>query len=123
MKTLFPKQQEVANRFIQLQKNNKHTLDSSDVGTGKTVVAAFIAKELGLPVAVICPKAVIPAWDRELIEMGVEPEFVLNYEKLRTGKTAFMKKRGKRSMKWDLPEGTLVLVDEGTLDSKCILID
>ena len=112
MKTLFPKQQEVANRFIQLHKNNKHTLDSSDVGTGKTVVAAFIAKELGLPVAVICPKAVIPAWDRELIEMGVEPEFVLNYEKLRTGKTAFMKKRGKRSMKWDLPEGTLVLVDE-----------
>ena len=112
MKTLFPKQLEVADRFIRLHKNNRHTLDSSDVGTGKTVVAAYMAKELGLPVGVICPKAVIPAWDRELIEMGVEPEFVLNYEKLRTGKTPFVKKKGKRSMKWGLPDNTLVLVDE-----------
>ena len=63
-------------------------------------------------VAVICPKAVIPMWDRELIEMGVEPEFVLNYEKIRTGKTPFMSKRGKKIMTWHLNEPTLILIDE-----------
>jgi hypothetical protein len=55
---------------------------------------------------------VIPSWQRELKETGIEPLFVLNYEKIRTGRTDFMSKRGKKIMTWHLPEDTLVLVDE-----------
>lgn len=112
MKTLYPKQQEAADFFIGCLRNGQNTLDTSDVGTGKTVVAAYVAKQLERPVAVICPKAVIPSWQRELKEFGIDPVFVLNYEKLRTGRTPHMSKRGKKIMKWDLPDNTLVLVDE-----------
>ena len=112
MKTLYPKQKEAFDFFSIKQKSGSNTLDTSHVGTGKTVVAAHLAKSLNRPVAVICPKAVIPSWERELKETGIEPVFVLNYEKIRTGKTEWMSKRGKKIMKWDLPEDTLVLVDE-----------
>jgi superfamily II DNA or RNA helicase len=112
MKTLFPKQDEAKRFFVGCLNTNINTLDSSSVGTGKTVVAAHIAMELGRPVAVLCPKAVIPSWQRELAEHGVKPLFVLNYEKIRNGKTKWMSKVGKKIMRWNLPEDTLVLVDE-----------
>ena len=112
MKTLYPKQQEAFDFFWAKHKLGLNSLDTSHVGTGKTVVAAHLAKVLKRPVAVLCPKAVIPSWERELKETGIEPLFVLNYEKIRTGKTEWMSKRGKKIMTWHLPEDTLVLVDE-----------
>ena len=87
MKALFPKQRTAADFFINALSDGKSTIDTSSVGTGKTVVASHISKELGRPIAVICPKAVIPSWERELEEFGVKPLFVLNYEKIRTGNT------------------------------------
>ena len=112
MKTLYAPQMKAAERFLDNLKKGKHTLDSSEVGTGKTVVAAYLAKQLGMRVGVVCPKSVIPMWDREMIDMGVEPDFILNYEKLRTGKTAFLKKRGKKIMNWCLDGATFVIFDE-----------
>lgn len=112
MKTLFTKQKEAADFFLRILNAGSNTLDASAVGTGKTVVAAHLAKDLGCPVAVICPKAVIPSWERELEETGIKPLFIMNYERIRMGKTKFMLKRGKKIMKWDLPEGTLILMDE-----------
>lgn len=112
MKTLFPKQLEAKDFFVRCHRAGLSTLDSSSVGTGKTVVAAHIALELGRPVAVICPKGVIPAWERELEAHGVTPLFVLNYEKVRTGKTPFMNKAGKKIMRWTLPPDSLILIDE-----------
>ncbi len=112
MKVLYPKQQEAAEFFISTLSSGKCSIDTSSVGTGKTVVAAYVAKKLECPVAVICPKSVIPAWERELEDMGVTPLFVMNYERIRMGKTEFMSKRGKKIMTWNLPENTIVLVDE-----------
>jgi superfamily II DNA or RNA helicase len=112
MKTLYPKQREAFDFFVNCQKSGSNTLDSSHVGTGKTVVAAHLAKELNRPVAVLCPKAVIPSWQRELAEIGIDPLFVLNYEKIRTGKTDFMSKRGKKIMQWKIPKDAIIFVDE-----------
>ena len=112
MKTLYPKQKEALDFFFDKQISATNTLDTSHVGTGKTVVACHLAKALGMNVAVLCPKAVIPSWERELKETGIDPVFVLNYEKIRTGRTDFMSKRGKKIMTWNLPPCTLVLVDE-----------
>ena len=112
MKTLFPKQKEAKEFFQERIRCGGNTLDSSSVGTGKTVVAVHLVKDLDRPFAVICPKAVIPAWERECEAHGVKPLFVLNYEKLRGGKTPWLCKAGKKIMRWDLPEGTVVLADE-----------
>ena len=112
MKNLFPAQSKVADFFEDILKQGKNTLDSSSVGTGKTVVASHLALRLKRPIAVICPKAVIPAWERELKEVGIDPIFVLNYEKIRTGNTPHMSKRGKKIMNWKVPKTTLFLVDE-----------
>lgn len=113
MKQLFPKQSEAFSFFKSCHTgHNLNTLDTSHVGTGKTVVAAHLARELGCPVAVICPKAVIPSWERELKETGITPLFVLNYEKLRTGRTPHVSKKGKKIFSWNLPPDTLILFDE-----------
>ena len=112
MKALYPKQGEAADFFLNVLMDGDNTIDTSSVGTGKTVVASELAYQLNRPVAVICPKAIIPSWERELEEFGVTPEFVLNYEKIRTGKTPHMTKKGKKIMTWHLPENTLVMVDE-----------
>lgn len=64
-------------------------LDASDTGTGKTYVAVQVAINLGLPVGIICPKAVIPSWQRVCDELGLKPEFITNYEKIRLRKWEF----------------------------------
>jgi hypothetical protein len=71
-----------------------------------------LARDLGKPVAVLCPKAVIPSWEREFKAHGITPLFVTNFEKIRGGKTKWMSKAGKKIMRWSLPADTLVLVDE-----------
>ena len=112
MKTLFPKQKEAKEFFQERHRCGGNTLDSSSVGTGKTVVAVHLVKDLARSFAVICPKAVIPAWERECAEHNVTPLFVLNYEKLRGGKTEWLSKAGKKIMRWSLPSDTIILVDE-----------
>lgn len=94
MKQLYPKQLEALDFFTSKIDAGFNTLDASATGTGKTVVAAHLAKHWGKPVAVLCPKAVIPSWERELAEVGVEPLFVINYEKIRGGRTPHMKRSG-----------------------------
>ena len=115
MKRLFSKQEEAWSFFVSKLSKGINTIDTSSVGTGKTVVAAAIAKKLDCPIAVICPKAVIPSWTRELKDMGVDDSkilFVYNFELIRRGKKPFLMKRGKKIMQWCLPKNTLVLVDE-----------
>jgi len=86
---LYDWQQPSADALLASLREHHVAADWSDTGTGKTPKAVWIAKQLDKPVAIICPKAVIPAWKKWCQEAGIEPTFVLNYEKLRTGSTPF----------------------------------
>ena len=86
---LYDWQQPSADALLASLREHHVAADWSDTGTGKTAKAVWVAKQLGKPVAIICPKAVIPAWKRWCQEAGIEPTFILNYEKLRTGSTPY----------------------------------
>lgn len=87
-------------------------LNSSKTSTGKTVMGTHVAMRMNCPVAVIAPKAVLPHWRKEMADHGIIPLFVTNYEKIRRGLRPYLTKTGERHMKWDLPEGTLIIFDE-----------
>lgn len=125
MKTLYPQQEQHARELYRALLSNRSTLDTSETGTGKTVVAAHIARhweKRGHHVAVVCPKAVVTSWERELAEHGVSPVFVLNYEKLRNAREGIVRIRRKskngrsgkttKLFQWELPPDTLLVFDE-----------
>lgn len=68
-------------RHVKALKRFGSTLDASDTGTGKTYVALFVAKQLGVKPTIICPKAVIEQWKNAAIDCGVALMEIKNYEK------------------------------------------
>lgn len=105
---------------------NGVAFDSSETGTGKTYVAAWIAKNFNAPVSVICPKAVIKTWTKVLADFGIKANIVINYEKITRGNTKFYSynnnywKGNIKGNEWyrsvgidvNLPSGGLVILDE-----------
>jgi hypothetical protein len=110
---------------------NNWAADTSETGVGKTYVAAWLAKQIGAPLVVICPKAVMPTWKKVLKSFGVEATILVNIEKLVRGstphltfrkpieklnpKTGKMEKQDKwryQLVKLDLPTGCFVILDE-----------
>ena len=87
-------------------------LDASDLGTGKTPCALFVAKKIGLRFGVVCLKSGITNWRRTAAEIGLEPDFVVNYEKLKHGGTGLGKRVGTEFI-WTLDRPTLIIWDEG----------
>lgn len=125
MKTLYPRQEQHVERLCGILNTYGSVLDSSETGTGKTICGAEIARVANAPTLVICPKAVIPSWERELKERGVKAD-VINYEKLRTGKTKYGKWVNKKWV-WTIP-ASLLIFDEahkcsgvGTQNSKMLV--
>jgi superfamily II DNA or RNA helicase len=114
MKQLYPVQLQHKQVLLSALVNHRAALDKSVTGAGKTLIACDIAKDLGLPAFAVVPKVSIPAWTRELDDRGVDYYDVINYEKLRTGKTPYGKWLDGRNRiwKWNLPERTLVIFDE-----------
>lgn len=110
MKTLYPVQEKHAVTLMAGLIKHGAALDASSTGTGKTLVGAEIARWLKLPTLVVCPKALIPPWRAELAERGMQAT-VVNYEKLRTGKTGLGKFVNKRWV-WSLAPGSLIIWDE-----------
>jgi len=112
-------------RLMSILRVHKSALDSSETGTGKTIVGAEIASRAittdRVPVLVVCPKAVIPSWERELKDRGVSNAQVINYDKLRGGKTPYGH-WDKRRWVWDLDDHALIIFDEahkcGGVDTK-----
>lgn len=99
---------------------NKAALDGSDTGAGKTYTAVGVARELGMDIAVVCPKAVISSWNKVIKEhFGMKPIFILNYESVKTGKykdIGVWKKVSRTSNRevftWNIPKNTLIVFDE-----------
>lgn len=86
-------------------------LDASDTGTGKTAKAVWIAKKMSADVIVVCPKAVIPSWKEWLGTANVLGE-VINYEKLKTGKTKLGQWTPSGSWEWTFSGVKLLIFDE-----------
>jgi hypothetical protein len=95
-------------------ENFRSALDGSATGTGKTIVAATLAADNNLPVLVVCPKSGITMWERALRAQGCKSPSVVNYEKLRTGKTIFghWADGFNKTWLWNLPTETLIIWDE-----------
>jgi len=100
----------VVNKAVSLLLEHGIFIDGSEPGVGKTYSTAFAAKQMGLPVFVVCPKSVIPTWKNVLAEIGVGIIDVVNIEKV-IARKKHVTKTGA-SWKWNLPEGTLLIVDE-----------
>lgn len=101
-------------RHLAVLSKHEATLEASIPGFGKTYVAAFVAKRLGLRPVVICPKSVIPHWNAALEECDAEPRLVTNYEQMKLEKFPGYGEwaiRGRR-WGWTLPEDTLLVFDE-----------
>lgn len=109
---LFDYQLKSAERILDaIRSGQRFVLDASDTGSGKTPKTCHILKTLGKPFAIICPKMVIPTWKRWCAEYDIEPQFILNYEKLKTGRTPYGKFEDG-VWKWDVEMDTFFVFDE-----------
>jgi superfamily II DNA or RNA helicase len=111
MSLLRPWQETSKTALLDVLRRHGAAADMSDGGTGKTYTAVSVAKELDRPTLVVCPKALIPTWNRVGEYLGNESD-VLNYEMIRTGRTAYGRfDTGKKSFRWH-PELGFLIVDE-----------
>jgi hypothetical protein len=114
---LLPPQREHAVNMLNSLYINGVACDQSETGTGKTYVAAWIAKNLNSPVVIVCPKIMIPAWTKVLSYFGIKAHCLINYEKLIRGNTEHLSfKDGKDNSASDytinFPKNSLVILDE-----------
>lgn len=114
---LLPPQREHAVNLLNSLYINGVASDQSETGTGKTYVAAWIAKNLNSPVVIVCPKVVIPAWTKVLSHFGIKAHCLINYEKLIRGNTEHLTfKDGRDNSASDyiinFPKNSLVILDE-----------
>ena len=113
---LAPQREHAVNLLNSLYINGVAS-DQSETGTGKTYVAAWIAKYLNSPVVIVCPKVVIPSWNKVLSYFGIKAHCLINYEKLIRGNTEHLSfKDGKDDSASDyiinFPKNSLVILDE-----------
>jgi len=85
---LRPHQIEPKRDLLAALRRYRSAVDFSDTGTGKTYVACAVAAELELPTLIVVPKIAITAWHRAAEVFG-QKFSVINYEKLRTGRTPY----------------------------------
>ena len=111
---LYDWQKDHCDNLTQSIKAHGVAKDGSDTGTGKTVIAMEVARRLGLEPFVVCPKSVIPAWQEWMVKFNQNINYVINYEKLRGGKTdwGWIPKRGFFRWKTLDPDKMLIIFDE-----------
>ena len=112
MKHLYPPQQEHLRVLLEAQRNHGVSLDASITGAGKTLVAVEQCRAMGLSGFVVCPKSVITQWERTFAEQGVPMVAAVTWEKLRTGRTPWCMKDGRKGFRFTLPDRTGIILDE-----------
>lgn len=113
---LVPQREHAVNMLNSIYMNGV-AADLSETGCGKTYVAAWVAKQLNVPLVVICPKVVRKPWNEVLSLFGIKAHVVINYEKLTRGNTEYLTfKNGKdeyaENYQFGFPKDALVILDE-----------
>lgn len=118
-------------------ENSNIIIDASDTGTGKTYCALAICKQFGLKPIIVCPKSVIQNWKEVSEYFEIEPETIINYEKV-INASFFTKNeesypfvlfnKNEKTYEWLLQPYHIVILDEvhrcknsKTLHSKLLL--
>lgn len=83
---LFDHQEKNVGVLFKALADNGAALDGSEGGTGKTFTFLALCKKLNARPAVVTRLAVIPQWEAAAKEIGVNPLFITNYERLRSEK-------------------------------------
>lgn len=97
-------------------------IDGSECGIGKTFTSCAVARDLGMKMVVICPKAVISSWNaviKDHFGMGDSLIAVTNYEQLKRGKSSselasyvIPRDTRRKTFQWKIPKNTLIIWDE-----------
>lgn len=113
MASPLPHQLPALARHAEVLNRHDASLEASIPGFGKTYVAGFLAQYLKRKPAVLCPKSVIHHWENALVDVGVEPVFVTNYEQAKLTKFPHGRWEIKnRRYQWQLPSDALLVLDE-----------
>ena len=118
-----PYQEEAARRLSEILSERGFALDASDTGIGKTFTAIATALEFQLgagqasPVAVICRARAITKWKDALSLFGMDPIFVMSWEKARNGRDKYfipIRNRIGRVKTFNLscPDPMILIIDE-----------
>jgi len=95
-------------------------LDPSDTGSGKTYVAAYLCRLMGLRPVIICPLSAIPQWFAIMAEFDVAPLAVSNYEQIKEGRAketadgpmTIAPWLARDPYRWELPPNSAIIFDE-----------
>lgn len=89
-------------------------LDMSDMGTGKTWKALFIAKRANVPVVIVCPAVTKAQWLDAASKVGVKVSLCESYQKCIRGTAEGISRSGtkRRRFKLHYPKNTLWIFDE-----------
>lgn len=111
---LFDYQQPHADHLVTTFLKKLVVKDGSDAGTGKTPVAATVLARVGAKPVIVCPKVVIPTWEKWLQAAGVEPLGIINYEKLVRGNSGFLTRKLVKN-RWQFKWTTALTKDPNTM--------
>ncbi len=118
-------------------ENSNIIVDASDTGTGKTYCSLAVCKQFKLKPIIVCPKSVIENWKNVSEFFEIEPENIINYEKVIN--TSFSSQNHEsypfvlfnkedKTYEWLLQPNHIVILDEvhrckndKTLHSKLLL--
>lgn len=93
-KRLLPFQIPAVAHLVKVLQRENFAVDASETGVGKTYIAIAVCTMLDMAPCVICPKSVIPVWQKVLEKFGIVvygSSPVVNYEQMRSGKHPFYK--------------------------------
>jgi hypothetical protein len=81
---LRPWQTAWAHRAYQIMLRNHGYIDTSKMGSGKTYVLLWLAKQFGFPLIIICPVIMIDIWRKTAAEYSVPVINIIGYQALRS---------------------------------------